>query len=369
MACMSDQSNLPVFQPALAYRVAVYLIALAATLMLLREARALVVPVLFALFLALLGTPAMSWLRSHRVPSGAAAMIVVLGMLGMLVGTVGIITSSVQALTSRVPAYQAALDRQINAVIGKADDPISLRTIVDTIDPGAGLSFLAGLLTELLGVLGNMFLILVIAAFMLVEGDAFPDRLRGAFGESAERDRQIRRFNTSLARYAGLKTIICLLTGLLAGLFCWLVGLDQALLLGFLAFVLNYIPNIGSWIAALPALLLAFIQFGPGGVLGVGIGYLAINVGVSNVIEPRLVGAGLGLSPLVVFLSVLGAGWALGPVGVILSIPLVMAVRLALEANPRTRDLALLLQTAGQVRAALEERADAANVTAGTATS
>lgn len=337
----------------LGFRLAISLIALAATLLLLREARAFVVPVLFALFLALLGAPVMTWLRSRHVPTAAAAMIVVLCMLGLLVGTVFIITTSVQALTDRVPAYQAALDRQINALIGSEGDQFSLRSIVDTIDPGAGFGFLAGVLTDLLGVLGNMFLILIIAAFMLIEGDAFPDRLRGAFGESAERDRQLRRFNSSLARYAGLKSLVCLLTGLLAGLFCWLIGLDQALLLGFLAFVLNYIPNIGSWIAAVPALLLGFIQFGPGGIVGVGLGYLVINIGVSNVIEPRLVGAGLGLSPLVVFLSVLAAGWALGPVGVILSIPLVMAIQLALEAHPRTRNLALLLQSAGQVRAAL----------------
>lgn len=349
-----DTSSVPEGS-SLAFRVAVYLIALAVCLILLREARSLVVPVLFALFLALLGSPAMSWLRRHRVPSGVAAVIVVLGMTAVLAATIVIITTSAQALSSRVPVYQAQLDRQINAFLAEEGDPVSLRSIIETIDPGSGLGFIAGLLTDALSVLGNMFLILIIAAFMLVEGDAFADKLHVAFGDSPERDRRLRRFNVSLARYAWLKTIICLLTGLLAGVFAWLVGLDLALLLGFLAFVLNYIPNIGSWIAALPALLLAFIQFGPGGVVGVGIGYLAINIGVSNVIEPRLIGEGLGLSPLVVFLSVLAAGWTLGPVGVILSIPLVMAVQLALEANPGTRRLALLLQSVSEVRAVREE--------------
>jgi AI-2 transport protein TqsA len=326
-----------------AQRVALYLLASFVVIWLMREARTVVVPVAFALFLAMLGSPAMRWLRHRKVPSGIAATLVVLAMMGVLVVTIGIITTSLQQLSTRVPVYQVEFDARVNEMLASTDDEVwSVRDVLDTIDPSAGMGFLVGVLTDVLGVLGNMFLILVIAAFMLIEGDVFPAKLAAAFGGSPRREASIHRFTISVTRYAALKTVVCLATGLAAGLFCWAVGVDLPLLMGFLAFVLNYIPNIGSWIAGIPAVLLAFVMFGPDWALFVALGYMLINLVISNVIEPRIMGHGLDLSPLVVFLSVMFSGWMLGPVGVILSIPIVMSVRFALEAVPSTRHLAVL---------------------------
>lgn len=326
-----------------AQRVALYLLAFFVVITLMREARPVVVPVAFALFLAMLGSPAMRWLRRQKVPSGLAATLVVLAMMGLLVVTIGIITTSLQELSARAPVYRVEFDARVNELLASADNEAwSIRDVLETIDPASGMGFLVGVLTDVLGVLGNMFLILVIAAFMLIEGDVFPGKLAAAFGASQRREAIIRRFIISLTRYAALKTVVCLFTGIAAGLFCWTVGVDLPLLMGFLAFVLNYIPNIGSWIAGIPAVLLAFVMLGPDWALVVAVGYLVINMLISNVMEPRIMGRGLDLSPLVVFLSVMFSGWVLGPVGVILSIPIVMSVRFALEAVPSTRHLSVL---------------------------
>ena len=115
------------------------------------------------------------------------------------------------------------------------------------------------------------------------------------------------------------------------------------MLWGVLAFLLNYIPNLGSIIAGTPAVLLAFIQFGLGRALVVAAGYVVINIVFGNMIEPKIMGQRLGLSTLTVFLSLVFWGWVWGPVGMILSVPLTMVVKIALESKTETRWIALLL--------------------------
>ena len=146
-----------------------------------------------------------------------------------------------------------------------------------------------------------------------------------------------------LRRYMFLKTVMSLLTGALVALWLLLVGVDFPILLGVLAFALNYIPVIGSMVAALPGILLAFIEFGLGTGVLTAVAYVVINVGVSNGIEPRYFGNGLGLSPLVVIVSVLFWGWVLGPMGMLLSVPLTMSLKIALESDEGTRWLAVLM--------------------------
>jgi predicted PurR-regulated permease PerM len=132
-------------------------------------------------------------------------------------------------------------------------------------------------------------------------------------------------------------------TGLVVTGGLMLIGVDYALLWGLIAFLLNYVPNIGSIIAAIPAVLLALVQLGPvHAVLVAGL-YLIVNVVMGNAVEPRLMGKSLGLSTLVVFLSLVFWGWVLGPVGMLLSVPLTMIMKIALEVNPSTRWLAIML--------------------------
>jgi len=132
-------------------------------------------------------------------------------------------------------------------------------------------------------------------------------------------------------------------TGMTAGVWVGVLGVDFAILWGLLAFLLNYVPTIGSILAAVPPVPLAFVQFGPGKALLVAAGYIVINVVIGNLIEPRIMGKGLGLSTLVVFLSLLFWGWALGTIGMLLSVPLTMVVKIALEGHPNTRWAAVLL--------------------------
>jgi len=140
-----------------------------------------------------------------------------------------------------------------------------------------------------------------------------------------------------------LKTWISLATGAVIATWLTLLGVEYPLLWGLLAFLLNYVPNIGSIIAAVPAIMMAFIQLGIGSALATAAGYLVVNIAVGSIIEPRVMGRGMGLSTLVVFLSLLFWGWALGPVGMVLSVPLTMILKIALESRDDTRWFAVLL--------------------------
>jgi predicted PurR-regulated permease PerM len=140
-----------------------------------------------------------------------------------------------------------------------------------------------------------------------------------------------------------LKTVMSLLTGALIALWLFVFGIEFPILLGVLAFALNYIPTIGSIVAAVPGILLAFVEFGFGTAALTTLAYIVINIGISNGIEPRYLGHGLGLSPLVVILSVLFWGWVLGAMGMLLAVPLTMTVKIALESSDDTRWIAVLM--------------------------
>jgi AI-2 transport protein TqsA len=140
-----------------------------------------------------------------------------------------------------------------------------------------------------------------------------------------------------------MKTIISMVTGIFIALAMSLIGLDYPVLWGVLAFMLNFVPNIGSIIAAVPAVMLALVQLGYAPALIVAAVYIAVNVIIGSIVEPKYMGKGLGLSTLVVFVSLVFWGWVLGPVGMLLSVPLTITVKLALDSEPETQWLGQLL--------------------------
>ena len=147
-----------------------------------------------------------------------------------------------------------------------------------------------------------------------------------------------------------------MVTGLLVGLITWWIGLDFPLLWGMIAFLLNYVPTIGSIIASVPAILMALVQLGVGEAVTPGLAYFGINILFGSFLEPRLLGYGVGISPLIVFTGLVIWGWILGPVGMLLSVPLTMALKMALEHNERTRWIAILIGSESDAEYALSQR-------------
>jgi predicted PurR-regulated permease PerM len=321
----------------------------------LRTASSIVVPFLLSVFLASICAPALFWMRRKRVPEGLALLLIIavvvgaLPLLGLLLG------SSVEGFTSALPRYQERLQTSMTGVadwLGTHGLTVSKETVRQAFDPSAAMSLANQILGALQGLLGNVFLIVLTVVFILLEARSFPVKLRALPGGARDGLRQFDRLLESVKKYVAVKTIVSLLTGVSVGVLLLIVGVDFPVLWATLAFFLNYIPTVGSLIAAVPAVLLAVVQLGVSAAVVTAIGYGAVNTLFGNVLEPRIMGRSVGLSPLVVFLSLVFWGWVLGPVGMLLSVPLTMVVKIALEGHRETRGLALLLGTESQARAA-----------------
>ena len=325
----------------------------------LQMAKDLLVPFLVAAFLALITVRPMLWMQRNRVPSILAALIIVSVIMLLLTIVGAVVGTSIADFTAALPAYQERLDvivqGFINLVAKAFNREDALKSVGDMIDPGWAMGLAATLLNSLKDVLTNIFLIIFTMIFILLEASTVETKVAAAFGRSTQSLKRPRVFLANLGRYLGIKTVVSMATGLTAGTLTWAIGLDFPLLWGMLAFLLNYVPNIGSIIAAVPAVLMALIQLGPGAASATAIGFIAINIVFGNVIEPRLMGYGVGLSPLVVFIGLVFWGWVFGPVGMLLSVPLTMTLKLALESDKRTRWIAILIGSERDAQYALQK--------------
>lgn len=329
----------------------------------LQMAKVLLVPFLLAAFLAMITVRPMLWMQQRRVPAVLAALIIV-GFMALIIIVAGaILGRSIADFTAALPEYQERLDSMIDGFLVFAVDRLgfddSVESIGDMINPGWAMGFAATLLNGLKDVLTNVFLIIFTMIFILLEASSITTKVEAAFGKSADSLEGPRVFLNNLGRYLGIKTVVSFATGLCAWLLTWSIGLDFPLLWAMLAFLLNYLPTIGSIIAAVPAILLALVQLGPGAAAATLAGFAVINVVIGNVIEPRLMGYGVGISPLVVFIGLLFWGWVFGPVGMLLSVPLTMTLKLGLESDERTRWIAIFLGSERDAKHALASRAAA----------
>ncbi|MEZ5558889.1 MAG: AI-2E family transporter [Pseudomonadales bacterium] len=319
----------------------------------IKAAEPLMVPFLLAVFIATIAATPVFWLEQRRVPAGLAILVVMIGIIGALLGFGALVAQSVSEFTAKLPFYQARLTELVEQVLtwlAPLGIEVSEDLLLSYFDPGTALAMAGNTLRGLGGVLSNSFLILLTVIFILAEASSFPTKLRAVLSNPDRDLPYFARFAATVNRYIAIKTTVSLATGVIIGVFLAVLGVDFPVLWGLIAFLLNYVPNIGSIIAAVPAVLLALIQLGPVHALITTGGYVLVNVAMGNGVEPRFMGRGLGLSTLVVFLSLVFWGWMLGPVGMLLSVPLTMTAKIALEANPATQWLAHLLGPAEGAR-------------------
>jgi AI-2 transport protein TqsA len=312
----------------------------------MKASTVILVPFLLSAFIAIISAPPMFWMQRKGVPSILAVFIVVLATLGfvMLVGT--LVGQSITDFTKDMPLYQGKIKAQTAAVLswlsGLGVNTRSL-ALTEVFDPGAAMKLVATVLNGLGSVLTNGFLIMMTVIFILLEAASFPAKLQAIKGAPDASLGRWENFLNGVKQYMAIKTWVSLATGILISAWAAILGVDYPLLWGLLAFALNYVPNIGSIIAAVPAVLLALVQLGLFKALLTAGGYVAVNLIMGNVVEPRFMGRGLGLSTLVVFLSLLFWGWVLGPVGMLLSVPLTITAKIALDSREETRWVAILL--------------------------
>ena len=284
----------------------------------LRFASQLVLPFLTAVFLAVVSLPVMMWLQRRKMPTPVAVFCTV-ALAAAVVSVLGVVVGrSVTEFGNVAPQYQARIQAMSADVMGWAENlglPVTESSLLEYVNAEALIAFLGGTLGALAQLLSNAFLVLLAVIFILFEAAGFRGKLQAAFGQREESLDRFGQMTDQIQKYLAIKTVVSLSTGVLAGIWVWALGLDFPLLWGLIAFVFNYIPSLGSIFAAIGPVLLATVQFGPGRAIIVAVGYVVINVAFGNVIEPMLLGRRLGLSTLVVFLSLVLLGMGLGPDG------------------------------------------------------
>ncbi|MBV7316861.1 AI-2E family transporter [Shewanella sp. NIFS-20-20] len=311
-----------------------------------KAASGIVVPFVLSCFIAVICNPMIRLQTRFKIPKPIAVTVLMLMivLLGLWLTTV--VGSSINDFSKQLPHYQAQLVSEFSGFLQTLQDwniHISKEKVLAYFDPGVALSMTTNMLSGVGNVMANLFLIILTILFMLFEADDLPKKLHLALDDPDMRLKQIDKVLQSINQYMVIKTLVSLATGVVVGLGLWIIGVDYALLWGVIAFLFNYIPNIGSIIAAVPSVLLAFVQLGSAEAGAVALLYLGVNMVMGNFVEPKFMGRGLGLSTLVVFLSLIFWGWLLGSVGMLLSVPLTMIVKIALESSQNGRGLAVLL--------------------------
>jgi len=314
----------------------------------LKAAQTLVIPFLLALFLAIICAPAVSWLTRRRAPAGLAVLAVVIVLLALFTGFGAVVGTSVNDFAAFASQYQERFDGLVSSFSSwLATHNIDSESLdmLQLVQPGRLMNLLGGVLKNLASVLSNFFLIILTMIFILLEAASFPAKMRVAMGKRKSNMDNLAQVVTQVQHYLGIKTATSLATGLLVGVWTAVIGLQFAVVWGLLAFLLNYIPSIGSIVAAIPAVLLGLIQGGVGYALLVAVGFVVVNMAIGNFIEPYLMGRTLGLSTLVVFLSLVFWGWMWGSIGMLLSVPLTMIIKILLDNTDDLRWVAVLLDS------------------------
>jgi AI-2 transport protein TqsA len=310
----------------------------------LRAAATLLVPLVVAGFLALVSYPMVTWLERFRLPTWAAVSLTLTALLTTLMGPGLVVHGAATRFVATAPAYQAGLRAMTEDWFDWLETQgVDTSQVTEILNWTAVLDLAGGLFTNIAFLLSNALLVLFIVAFVLMEAAGFPAQLSEAFQIERGTLGRFHRVTGEVQRYLWMKTAVSLATGLLVGLWTAVLDIEFAVLWGLLAFLLNYIPNFGSILAALPPMLLALAQGGLGAAAVLAAGLLVINIAFGYVIEPYLTGRELRISPLVVMLSLVFWGWVWGPVGMVVAVPITMVVRILLEHSPELGGAVVLL--------------------------
>jgi AI-2 transport protein TqsA len=329
----------------------------------LKAAQAFFVPMLLAFFIATVSYPVTSWLQRHRVPPVIAVLLTVLFDFVFLAAVVVLGVTIVGDLQEKwdVEYYELAKAKilEANSAIASKLEELEVENAGEKLNEftnenlaelrnvkfGQIWDLSTGVVGRVLSFFASFGVVIVLTVFMLFEAQVFSRRfgaIREARGPNFERLIGAMR---DTQRYLGIKTVLSLATGLFAGILCWIADLDFFLLWGILAFVMNFIPVVGSLIASVPPILLALIakDGGPTEALLVAGGYGLINMFLDNYVQPLLLGRRFGLSILIVVLCVLFWGWLWGLIGIILAVPLTMILKVVLDNSDEFRWIAVAI--------------------------
>jgi AI-2 transport protein TqsA len=327
-------------------RMLVTVAAAVAILAGMRAAGPILGPILIALVITIAWSPAADWLRRRGLPPTAAALtgiLIGIAIVGLLVALVWV---SLAQLQEKLPTYQpriAALQAMIIEKLRVLPLDSSRLLSEEAFSPANLVGYALRFIRRLTQTAGNLVFLVLLMAFMMLEAIDFPAKLHAAFASNQAALESFHRFGERIKSYFIINAVFGLAAAIINTMLLLALGVDFAVLWGVLSFLLSFVPNIGFIIALIPPTLLALIEFGFTRAIVVLGGYILINFVSDNVIKPRFVGHSIGLSPLVVVMSLLFWGWLLGPLGALVAVPLSIGVKFLLDSFEESRWVARLM--------------------------
>ncbi|MEN8192845.1 MAG: AI-2E family transporter [Bacteroidota bacterium] len=309
----------------------------------IREMASLVTPLFLALFITAICYGPFVWLEKKGLPQALSLVIVILGIAVATAIVVTVLGASVSRFIDKLPFYEERFNLYWSSINQWVIDMGWLEKnhgLEDQIRPSSVVSIAGSIFTGLGNLMSDSILILLVVIFMLLEISSFTKKMMLISPSSL---RKVDNITHNMNAYFGTKTLTSFITGALVSIALAVIGVDFPILWGFLAFLLNFIPNIGSVIAAVPAVLLALVQLDLGSAIQVAIVFVVINMVIGNIVEPKLMGKSLGLSPLIVFISLIFWGWILGTVGMLLAVPLTMTIKIIFDSMDEMKDIGLMM--------------------------
>lgn len=316
-------------------------------------------PILMAVFFSIIILHPIGWLKKKGVNGILSTLIVLFGLLVIVFGIGGAVTKSVMEFTKNLPSYRNELDEitksSITLLNGYGID-VSSDSVSSNFNAGSAFGYASKFIGSIGGVFGQIILLILVAAFIIGEANSFPVKLKVILKNPTVSLENITSIARNIRYYLGIKTVTGLIGGVSVAIVLFIMGIQYAILWGVLVLLMRYIPNIGSVIAAIPIMLFVLIQDGLTGVLYVGIAYAIINFVIGQIIEPQFLAKGMNLSTLAVFLSLVFWGWILGDVGMLLAVPITMAVKISLETRENSRWIAIMLGSEKSAEEALLQK-------------
>ncbi len=326
-------------------RAAVVLIVAASlviTLAGLRATAGIVGPTLLALVLTITVQPVRRWLASKSLPDWAISLIVVTTVYLLLILLTLSLVYAGARLATLLPTYVPQMQETIADIGAWAEErgigDAQIDAAVDSLDASRLLSLATGLAGAVASLLTNLFFIITLALFMAFDTRSTERVLLKVHERRPYLVDALVSFTNGTRSYMAVSAGFGLIVAIIDGIALWIMGVPGAFVWAVLAFVTNFIPNIGFVIGVIPPALIGLLEGGPGLMIGVIVVYSVINVVIQSVIQPRYVGDKVGLSPTITMLSLVFWAWALGALGALLAVPLSLLARaLLVEADPDAR--------------------------------
>ena len=341
-------------------RISVALLAiltLVAVGFVMQQAQSVILPLIMAWLLSFILAPAVNLMADKKVPRPIAIFLVLALLIGILYVAIIFLNGRISAVINAFPKYHSRFD-EITQLVGNRFN-LSHNPLADVNWMVTLRTFLVKLSGSLLFILNNLILVIIFLVFILLGHPYLRFKIRKALSNDNAMKVTIiiNRISSEFSRYLLVQFIISLSTGILVWVSLTIIGVDFAVTWGALAFLLNFIPTIGSIISAVPPILLAFIQFFPGFWPGVAtlIALLTIHLVIGNAVAPKVVGDRLNLSPVVILMSLLFWGWLWGIIGALLSVPIASAIKILCENVDELKPISIMMGSGKSYRGEFSE--------------